>query len=224
MSIRKASQIAIILLLVLVLIPGVGIAEQSGGKKKKKKTETADLDLQPAYEAGQYTDVVEAVRKAREDSGVTIAPADLFLTGLSYEGLDDESGARVAYGELAQGTEDDAWRYIGESAAALVEERVGDAAAAAQHGVEIDGSIPEGHYQLGMVRAHQNDYTGAASELARAVDLKPDFAYAHYYAGLSFYRLREISPMVNHFEAFLRLAPDAPERPQVESILRTVRG
>jgi hypothetical protein len=30
--------------------------------------------------------------------------------------------------------------------------------------------------------------------------------------------------MVSHFKAFLRLAPDAPERPQVESILRTVEG
>jgi hypothetical protein len=30
--------------------------------------------------------------------------------------------------------------------------------------------------------------------------------------------------MANHFETFIRLAPNAPERPEVESILRTVRG
>ena len=132
------------------------------------------------------------------------------MHGLSYEGLDDTAGARVAYGELAQQPEDDPWRFIGASAVALVEERVSDAVAAAERGIELGEAIPEAHYQMGMVRAHQNDYTRAAAELRRAVELKPDFAYAHYYAGLSFYRLREISPMVSHFEAFLRLAPKAP--------------
>jgi hypothetical protein len=30
--------------------------------------------------------------------------------------------------------------------------------------------------------------------------------------------------MATHFEAFLKLAPNAPERAEVESIMRTVRG
>jgi hypothetical protein len=30
--------------------------------------------------------------------------------------------------------------------------------------------------------------------------------------------------MAIHFDRFLKLAPDAPERPEVMSIMRTVRG
>jgi hypothetical protein len=30
--------------------------------------------------------------------------------------------------------------------------------------------------------------------------------------------------MASHFELFVKLAPQAPERPEVESILRTLRG
>jgi hypothetical protein len=38
------------------------------------------------------------------------------------------------------------------------------------------------------------------------------------------YRAKHIDRMAKHFEAFLALAPDAPERTEVESIMRTVRG
>ena len=49
-------------------------------------------------------------------------------------------------------------------------------------------------------------------------------AYAHYYAGLSYYQAERIDLMAAFFESFLKLAPDAPERAQVESIMRTIRG
>jgi len=38
------------------------------------------------------------------------------------------------------------------------------------------------------------------------------------------YRAGRPDRMANHFEAFLRLAPEAPERPEVIQIMRTVRG
>ena len=49
-------------------------------------------------------------------------------------------------------------------------------------------------------------------------------AYAHYYAGHSYYETGRIDLMASFFESFLKLAPDAPERTSVESIMRTVRG
>jgi hypothetical protein len=38
------------------------------------------------------------------------------------------------------------------------------------------------------------------------------------------YRANHPDRMANHFEQFLKLAPDAPERPEVTQIMRTVRG
>jgi hypothetical protein len=55
------------------------------------------------------------------------------------------------------------------------------------------------------------------------VELKPDFAYAHYYAALANQRQRQLPKAADHFNAFLRLAPDAPERSAVLAIMRTLK-
>jgi hypothetical protein len=49
-------------------------------------------------------------------------------------------------------------------------------------------------------------------------------AYAHYYAGMAYNKAKRVDLMATHFERFLKLAPAAPERPVVESVMRTVRG
>jgi hypothetical protein len=49
-------------------------------------------------------------------------------------------------------------------------------------------------------------------------------AYAHYEAGMAFYKIKRIDRMAVYFENFLRVAPDAPESAAVQSIMRTVRG
>ena len=56
--------------------------------------------------------------------------------------------------------------------------------------------------------------TGAprCAAFTKAIELKPDFAYAHYYAALAYQRQRQLPKTAEHFDAFLRLAPDAPER------------
>jgi lipoprotein NlpI len=70
----------------------------------------------------------------------------------------------------------------------------------------------------------RREYGDAASAFTKAAQLDPTFAAAHYYAGLANYRGKRIDLMTSNFETFVRLAPNAPERPEVESILRTVRG
>ena len=64
----------------------------------------------------------------------------------------------------------------------------------------------------------------ANREFGRSVEIKPDFAYGHYYAGLAYQKLRQTAKMSQHLETFLRLAPEAPERAAVAAVLRTLRG
>ncbi len=49
-------------------------------------------------------------------------------------------------------------------------------------------------------------------------------AYAHYYGGMMHYRANRVDRMAVHFEQFLKLAPEAPERPEVLSIMRTLQS
>ena len=72
--------------------------------------------------------------------------------------------------------------------------------------------------------AKQQDWNEGAAAFDRAAELNPSMAYAHYYGGLMHYRANRPDRMANHFEQFLKLAPNAPERPEVLQIMRTVRG
>ena len=79
-------------------------------------------------------------------------------------------------------------------------------------------------YQLGQVLTFQREYGQAAETFDRSAELNPTFAYAYYYAGMSYREVSRIDLMAIRFERFLELAPEAPERTRVQAIMRTVRG
>ena len=84
------------------------------------------------------------------------------------------------------------------------------------------GSLPTRRRRL--ARAAAGDYAPAARAFDAATDANPRLAYAYYHAGLAYGRINRPDLTAIRFDMFLRLAPDAPERPQLESILRTMRG
>lgn len=179
-------------------------------------------DARRLYDAGKYREAIDAVSSASRE-GSTEARL-LYLVAQSHERLNDAEGARRAYEQLANRGDDDPWRFVGRSALSLKQQHLADALAAANDAVTRGPSVPEAHYQLGLVHSFRDDFAKAAAAFDRATQLDPAFAYAHYYAGLSYYKIKRIDLMASHFEGFLKLAPEAPERPEVESIMRTVRG
>ena len=170
------------------------------------------------FESGQHQQIVAV---ALDDDS---APSLVYLVAQSHDRQEQGAQARAAYKRLAARPETDVWHFIGRSAALLADGQPVQAVAAAEQAVRMAPTVAEGHYQLGLAEAERRDYEKAASAFAAAIAIDPMPAYAHYYAGLSFYRAERIDLMARYFESFLRLAPDAPERPQVESIMRTVRG
>ena len=82
--------------------------------------------------------------------------------------------------------------------------------------------MPEAYYQQGLAFSANQDFTRATVAFQKASDLDPTWAYAHYYAGLAYSKVRRIDLTAQHFQTFLRLAPQAPERAQVQSIMRTL--
>lgn len=169
------------------------------------------------YEAGQYQQVVETAGDAQ-------APDVIYTTAQSYQKLGAVEQARENYGALVVLSEDDPWHFIGLSAQLLLDDNTEAALDSAGEAVSRAGGLAEAHYQLGLVLAKREDWRGAADAFDRSANLNPALAYAHYYGGLMEYRAGRPDRMANHFEAFLRLAPEAPERPEVIQIMRTVRG
>jgi tetratricopeptide (TPR) repeat protein len=137
--------------------------------------------------------------------------------------MDNSARAADAYARLQQ-MGDGAWRAIGESGAALLDDNKARAMETARRAVAADASNPYAHYQAGIVASRQNNYQQALNAFTEALEIKPDLAYAHYYAGLASQRLKQTAKMSQHLEAFVRLAPEAPERTAVAAILRTLRG
>jgi tetratricopeptide (TPR) repeat protein len=176
-----------------------------------------DTSPQKLFESGKYQEVIDSV-KGRSD-----APQDqVYLRALAHRKLNQNDDAKEAFGALARG--DGAWKEIGNSGVAWIEGNLDAAAEAAKKAVDADGNSAQARFQLGLVESARNNQQQAADAFAKGAELDPQMAYAHYEAGMAFYKAKKIDRMAVYFENFLKLAPNAPERPAVQSIMRTVRG
>lgn len=176
-------------------------------------------DVRVLFETGAYQQVVDEVDRTGTDD-----PVKIYLAAMSLQKLDRPDAANERFGMLIDRGEDDPWHFIGQSAVRLAENQVDAALLAAASGVRRAAALCQSHYQHGLVLATKSDFAGAAAAFDRAATADPRWAYAHYWAGLSYYRANRVDRMAQSFERFLKLAPRAPERSQVESIMRTIRG
>jgi tetratricopeptide (TPR) repeat protein len=191
-----------IILMALFLFPSVAIAQDTAQVRRM-------------FEAGQYQQVIEAAADA---------PEAIYTAAQSHQRLGAAAEARATYASLAARPEGDPWHFIGLSGEQLIDGNTEAALHSAQQATAVAGGLPEAHFQLGLVLAQRQDFAGAAAALDRAAEISPAYAYAHYYGGLMHYRASRPDRMAIHFETFLKLAPEAPERPEVLQIMRTVRG
>jgi len=178
-------------------------------------------DLRKLFDAGKYQQVVElagGAAAADDQSRVT------YLVARSQEKLARKDEARGAYQQLAALSDQDPWSHIGRSAIALLGSNAQGAVDAADQAVAQGESLPEAHFQRGLALSARRDMAEAAAAFDRATQLDPSFAYAHYYAGIAYSKVKRIDLMAQHFDLFLKLAPQAPERPEVQSIMRTLGG
>jgi tetratricopeptide (TPR) repeat protein len=174
---------------------------------------TAQDDARRMFESGKYQAVVEAGDNS---------PGAQYLKGLAHLKLNQPDAAKEAFRRLGQA--DEAWKAVGESAVALVDGNQDAAVESARGAVARNGGLAEAQYQLGVALEAKRDRAAAAEAFVKATQANPQMAYAHYYAGQNFYEAKQVAQMAVYFENFLKLAPNAPERPAVESIMRTVRG
>jgi len=187
--------------------------------------------IQKLFEAGHYGPLLDRVAASEAP-----APEDIYLAGQASRRLDppDQVQARNWFNRLG-GDDADFWTFIGRSANALLGGAVAEPDAApsepdpdqavghARHAVELAPEAFFAQYHLGFTLAETKDYAAAAEALDKAITMNPTFAYAHYYAGYAHYQTKRVDRMANSFERFLKLAPDAPERPAIQALMRSIR-
>jgi tetratricopeptide (TPR) repeat protein len=172
-------------------------------------------DARKAYDAGEYQKVVDA-------GGGSEDPRVLYIVAQSQQKLRRPDDARRVYDRLAARPAADPWNAIGQSALAVMSGNAAAGVQQADRAIAADGTIAEAHYQRGLALSAQQNMDGAAAAFQKASDLDPSWAYPHYYAGVAYSKVRRADLTASHFQTFLRLAPQAPERGEVQSILRTL--
>jgi tetratricopeptide (TPR) repeat protein len=192
----------------VVVVSSVAIAQESQSP-------------QQLFEAGQWDRALQLIAGQRE--GGTAGPPETYLAAQVLMKANRSAGARGEFETLTK-SDDEAWRLIGESGMAAIDQNDQRALEAATRAAELSPDRFEAHYQLGYARARVGDWTGSAAALERATELNPLFAYAHYNAGQAYSKMGRVDRTAEYFERFLKLAPSAPERPAVESLMRTLRG
>jgi len=171
-------------------------------------------EVQRLFQSGSYEQAVEAAGEGD--------PASTYLAAQSLLKLERSDRATAEMTRL-RSSDQQAWRLVGESGEALIAGDAGRAVDVARRAIEADGGNPFAQYQLGLSASKAGDWGTAVAAFTKAIELKPDLAYAHYYAALAYQRQRQLPKTAEHFDAFLRLAPDAPERAAVAAILRTIK-
>jgi tetratricopeptide (TPR) repeat protein len=146
----------------------------------------------------------------------------MFVVAQSHLELRHATEARRVYEQLAARPDADPWDAIGKSAIAVLSSNAAGAVQEADHAVARGGTIAEAHYQRGLALNAAQNMPEAASAFQKATELDPNWAHAHYYAGIAFSKAKRADLTASHFQTFLKLAPQAPERGEVQSILRTL--
>lgn len=172
-------------------------------------------DARKLFDAGEYQKVLDAVASSDD-------PHLMYLVAQTQQKLRKQDETKQAYEKLSGRPDTDAWHAIGQSGIAMLESKPEDAATAAEKATSIDGSLAEAYYQRGLALSAREQMADAAAAFQKATELDQNWAYAHYYAGIAYSKVKRPDLTASHFQNFLRLAPKAPERGQVQSILRTL--
>ena len=172
-------------------------------------------DARQKFDAGEYQRAIDAADASGD-------PRLVFLVAQSQQRLRKGDDARRKYEQLATRPDADPWRHVGLSGIALIASNAGEAVREADRAVAMDGSLAEAHYQRGLALSASQNMPDAAAAFDKAGDLDPAWAYPHYYAGIAYSRLKRSDLTARHFQTFLKLAPQAPERGEVQAILRTL--
>ncbi len=173
--------------------------------------------VQALYESGRDDEVVSRA------AAPSVRSADVWFGAQSLLRVGQRAEATEQFRRLRDTAESDEFRRAAEVAMARLENQPDQL----QIARDAAGASPTDafvQFEAGVTLAMQGEFAAGAQAFDAAIGASPMLAYAYYQAGLAYNRADRPDLTIARFETFVRLAPSAPERGQVESILRTARG
>jgi len=205
MFMRRAVQLALLAITVTFALPAFA----------------NDLEkAQELYKAKKYQEAESTFRQLLDKEPENSQAA--YYLGLTLLELEKFAEAESLFRKTGEVPTQDQIK-IGLARAYMGQEQLDKARVALDEADAVNPDNAEVYYYRGVLAAHRKDYKAAAESLEKATKLAPDHAYAHYHAGLAYNILKRPDKMLEHFLAFLKLAPDAPEAQKVKTVLRSAR-
>ena len=176
----------------------------------------ADLDrARDLYNQGKYAEAATELRDVLKDEAENATARRLLGLALIEQGKAADASEHIRKAVELDASGDNklalARLYAAEKDWDKAEETLTDAS-----GDELE-------YVRGIVHLNRQRYEEAIRDLEAFIERHPEHAYAHYYAGLAYNKAEKPDRMLRHFEAFVKLKPDAPEARKVRSVLKTGR-
>jgi len=84
---------------------------------------------------------------------------------------------------------------------------------------DLDPKSAETWYELGRTSLYRKKYQDAVDALDQAVSIDAGIPHAYYYRGIAWDKLGKKEKLINDFERFLKLAPNAPEAAFAKSVV-----
>ncbi len=176
------------------------------------------------YKAGKFQEAEAPLMQAAEAQPQSVR-ANYFL-GVTLLELEKPAEAEQRLVAIGDGTDQDVRRehvLTALARARMAQKQFDGAQSDLDMALKIAPKDPDVYLQRGKLGIHREDFSSAGRELDMALKLAPKNAYAHYYAAIAFSNTGRPDRMADHFQMFLRLAPDAPEAAKVRSLLRSIR-
>lgn len=156
------------------------------------------------FNQGKYKESVDAFSQAIRTKGAMVNIAKIpewkgamYKLGIAHSILGDHFGAIATFSGIIMNQQGDEAKQI----------------------IRLDSDIPQAHYDLGTAYytsagrygLHDFSLEAAAASFQRAINLKPDYAQAYWYLGLSLDGLRRYEEAINAHKEALKAKPDSAE-------------
>jgi tetratricopeptide (TPR) repeat protein len=173
------------------------------------------------FNSRKYDDAERSLRQAVEAAPDNVRARQYLGMTLLEKGKLNE--AEEAFKKAQELSPDSDQARIGLARVAIQRKQYDEASAQLDAAEKLNADSPELFYARGLMNVSRGNHKDAVKDLETAIEKQPKNAYAHYYAGIAYNGIKRPDKMVEHFEAFLKLAPDAPEAAKVRSLLKGVR-
>jgi tetratricopeptide (TPR) repeat protein len=172
------------------------------------------------YRAYKFADAERALAQVVEAEPENPRAQEYFGLAQLGSGRIDEAGAALDRAQTLDPNSDSI--KVGLARVYIEKKQFDQAEGMLQQAAELNRDNADVPLYRGAMKLAQRNYQGAIDDLSEAQSRQTSNAYVHYYAGLAWNGLRKPDRMVDSFQMFLKLAPNAPEAARVRSLLKSV--